>query len=44
MAKNGMHFRLPIEDKIVALKDEEGLIAIYERMPSGVYRCLRGLR
>ena len=43
-AKNGMHFRLPINEKTVALKDDEGIIAIYEQMPSGVYRCLRGLR
>ena len=43
-AKNGMHFRLPINEKTVALKDDEGIIAIYEQMPSGVYRCVRGLR
>ena len=43
-ASNGMHFRLPIEDKLVLLKNKEEVIAIYQREPSGVYSCLRGLQ
>lgn len=43
-AENGMHFRLPIEDKIVVLKSGEEAIAVYERLPSGVYSPVRGLR
>lgn len=41
---NGMHFRLPIEDKIVLLKNKDEAIAIYQRESSGVYSCLRGLQ
>lgn len=44
MALNGMHFRLPITDEKVLIKDKDGIIALYEREPSGVYSCLRGLR
>lgn len=43
-ALNGMHFRLPIDANLVALKDKEGIIAIYERLPNGVYSPKRGLR
>lgn len=43
-ASNGMHFRLPIEDKIVLLKNKDEAIAIYQRESSGVYSCLRGLQ
>ena len=43
-ANNGMHFRLPIEDKIVLLKENGIAIAIYERLPNGVYSPLRGLK
>ncbi len=41
---NGMHFRLPISDDLVLLKDEDGPIAIYKKESSGVYSCVRGLR
>lgn len=43
-ANNGMHFRLPIEDKIVLLKENGIAIAVYERLPNGVYSPLRGLK
>jgi len=43
-ASNGMHFRLPIEDKLVLLKNNDEAIAIYQRESSGVYSCLRGLQ
>lgn len=43
-ASNGMHFHLPIEDKIVLLKNKDEAIAIYQRESSGVYSCLRGLQ
>ena len=43
-ALNGMHFRLPINDQRVLLKDEDGIIAIYERLETGVYSPVRGLR
>lgn len=43
-ANNGMHFRLPIEDELVLLKDNGKAIAIYRREPSGVYACVRGLQ
>lgn len=43
-ALNGMHFRLPIEDKKVLLYDKDDVIAIYERNEKGVYCCIRGLR
>ena len=43
-ALNGMHFRLPIKDELVLLKDKEDVIAIYKREHSGVYSCVRGLR
>lgn len=43
-AKNGMHFRLPIEDKEILLKDKDGIIALYKREDNGVYSCVRGLR
>ncbi len=43
-ASNGMHFRLPIEDKIVLLKNKDEAIAIYQRESTGVYSCLRGLQ
>ncbi|MCQ2801043.1 MAG: tRNA pseudouridine(55) synthase TruB [Bacilli bacterium] len=43
-ALNGMHFRLPINDQRVLLKDKDGIIAIYERLESGVYSPVRGLR
>lgn len=43
-ASNGMHFRLPIEDKLVLLKNKNEAIAIYQRESSGVYSCLRGLQ
>lgn len=43
-ASNGMHFRLPIEDTIVLLKNKDEAIAIYQRESSGVYSCLRGLQ
>ena len=44
MAKNGMHFRLPINDVDILLKDNEGIIALYHREKNGVYSCVRGLR
>ena len=43
-ALNGMHFRLPINDENILLKDKDGIIAYYKREPSGVYSCVRGLR
>lgn len=43
-ALNGMHFRLPIDDENILLKDKDGIIAYYKREPSGVYGCVRGLR
>ena len=43
-ALNGMHFRLPINDETILLKDKEGIIALYKREPNGVYGCVRGLR
>lgn len=43
-AMNGMHFRLPINDELVVLKSSGEAIAIYERLPNGVYSCKRGLR
>ncbi len=43
-ALNGMHFRLPINDEQILLKDKDGIIALYKREPSGVYSCVRGLR
>ncbi len=43
-ASNGMHFRLPIEDEIVLLKNKDEAIAIYQRESSRVYSCLRGLQ
>jgi len=43
-ALNGMHFRLPINDETILLKDKDGIIALYKREPSGVYSCVRGLR
>lgn len=43
-ALNGMHFRLPIKEDLVLLKDEEDVIAIYKREQNGVYSCVRGLR
>ena len=43
-ALNGMHFRLPINDETILLKDKNGIIALYKREPSGVYSCVRGLR
>ena len=43
-ALNGMHFRLPIEDELLLLKDKDDVIAIYKREHSGVYSCVRGLR
>ena len=43
-ALNGMHFRLPISDEQILLKDKDGIIALYKRETSGVYSCVRGLR
>ena len=43
-ALNGMHFRLPINDETILLKDKDGIIALYKREPNGVYSCVRGLR
>lgn len=43
-ALNGMHFRLPVNDETILLKDKNGIIALYKREPSGVYSCVRGLR
>ena len=43
-ALNGMHFRLPINDKNILLKDKDGIIALYKRESNGVYSCVRGLR
>ena len=43
-ALNGMHFRLPINDETILLKDKNGIIALYKREASGVYSCVRGLR
>ena len=43
-ALNGMHFRLPIDDENILLKDKDGIIAYYKREPNGVYGCVRGLR
>ncbi len=43
-ALNGMHFRLPINDENILIKDKDGIIAYYKREPNGVYGCVRGLR
>ena len=43
-ALNGMHFRLPINDENILLKDKDGIIAFYKREQNGVYSCVRGLR
>ena len=43
-ALNGMHFRLPINEETILLKDKDGIIALYKREPNGVYGCVRGLR
>ena len=43
-ALNGMHFRLPINDENILLKDKDGIIAYYKRESNGVYGCVRGLR
>ena len=43
-ALNGMHFRLPINDEKILLKDKDGIIALYKRESNGVYSCVRGLR
>jgi len=43
-ALNGMHFRLPINDESILLRDKDGIIALYKRELSGVYSCVRGLR
>ena len=43
-ALNGMHFRLPVNDENILLKDKDGIIAYYKREPNGVYSCVRGLR
>ena len=43
-ALNGMHFRLPINDETILLKDKDGIIALYKREHNGVYSCVRGLR
>lgn len=43
-ALNGMHFRLPINDEEILLKDKDGIIALYKREVNGVYSCVRGLR
>ena len=43
-ASNGMHFRLPVNDETILLKDKDGIIAFYKREPTGVYSCVRGLR
>ena len=43
-ASNGMHFRLPVNDETILLKDKDGIIAFYKREPNGVYSCVRGLR
>ena len=43
-ALNGMHFRLPINDENILLKDKDGIIAYYKRDSKGVYGCVRGLR
>ena len=43
-ALNGMHFRLPINDETILIKDKDGIIALYKREPNGVYGCVRGLR
>ena len=43
-ALNGMHFRLPINDETILLKDKDGIIALYKRDSKRVYGCVRGLR
>ena len=43
-ALNGMHFRLPINEETILLKDKDGIIALYKKEPNGVYGCVRGLR
>ena len=43
-ALNGMHFRLPINDENILIKDKDGIIALYKRESNGVYSCVRGLR
>ena len=43
-ALNGMHFRLPINDENILIKDKDGIIAFYRRENNGVYGCVRGLR
>lgn len=43
-ALHGMHFRLPINDESVLIKDKDGIIALYKRELNGVYSCVRGLR
>ena len=43
LAKNGMHFRLPINYELVLLTVDKKAIAIYKRELNGVYSCVRGL-
>ena len=43
-ALNGMHFRLPINDENILIKDKDGIIAYYKRESNDVYGCVRGLR
>lgn len=43
LAKNGMHFRLPINYELVLLTVDKKAVAIYKRELNGVYSCVRGL-
>ena len=42
-ATNGMHFRLNTDKDLVLLKYKGVAIAIYQKEPSGVFSCVRGL-
>ena len=43
-ALNGVALELPSKEKELLIKDENGIIAIYQRNEAGIYTCLRGLR
>ena len=43
-ALNGVALPLQSKEKELLIKDENGIIAIYERSEAGIYTCLRGLR
>ena len=43
-ALNGVALPLQSKEKELLIKDENGIIAIYQRSETGIYTCLRGLR